>query len=122
MAKDDYFVIVYRVLVYLYGCLKRKNIYEDTTFQEQVRKNVESDEYFVDVLRMMQEDGLIDGLVFKKVWGGDVMLLNRFQDAKITSHGVLYLQENKKMKKVRETLKESADTIAKLAGILLPFV
>ena len=45
MAKDDYDVIVYRLLVYLYGCLKRKITFDDAVFRETVRKNVDNDEY-----------------------------------------------------------------------------
>ena len=32
MAKDDYDVIVYRVLVYFYACMKRKIMFEEETF------------------------------------------------------------------------------------------
>ena len=42
MAKDDYDVVVYRVLVYLYAVLKHKIIFEEATFRQAVRKNVES--------------------------------------------------------------------------------
>ena len=121
MAKDDYDVIVYRVLVYLYGCMKREIMYEDATFQASVRKNVESDEYFADVLRMMQAEGLIEGLVFTKAWGGDVIMVSPFKDAKITPHGIRYLKDNAKMKLVGDALKESVDIIAKLASTLMLF-
>lgn len=118
MAKDDYDAIVYRVLVYLYACLKRKIIFEKETFQSTVRKNVESDEYFYDVLRMMQDEGLIKGLCFKKIWGGDVILVSDMSEAKITPAGIHYLEDNDKMRKVGNVLKGAADTIAKLAAII----
>lgn len=119
MAKDDYDVIVYRILVYLYACMKRKIMYEDTTFQAAVRKNVESDEYFTDILRMMQSEGLIEGLTFTRAWGGDVILLSEVKDAKITADGIRYLKENSAMNTVGEKLKESVDIISKLAGMLM---
>lgn len=118
MAKDDYDVIVYRVLVYLYACLKREIIFEKITFQEAVRKNVENDAYFNDVLSMMQGEGLIEGLVFTKAWGGDLILSSNMSDAKITASGIRYLKENGIMSKVGSMLKESADTIAKLASLI----
>ena len=74
MAKDDYEVIVYRVLVYYYACMKRKIMFDQITFQEAVRKNVENDSYFADVLRMMQKEGLIEGIKVQKAWGGDYIL------------------------------------------------
>lgn len=70
MAKDDYDVVVYRMLVYLYAVLKHKIIFEDATFRQAVRKNVESDEYFTSILRMMKEENLIEGLSFERAWGG----------------------------------------------------
>lgn len=121
MAKDDYDVIVYRVLVYLYACMKREIIYQDATFQASVRKNVDSDEYFTDALRMMQTEGLIEGLAFVKAWGNDTIMLSRFQDAKITAQGIRYLMENTRMKQIGAKLKESVDIISKLAGILMLF-
>lgn len=118
MAKDDYDVIVYRILVYLYACMKRKISFEDATFQAAVRKNVESDEYFADVLRTMQEEGYIRGLVFVHAWCGDYILASDISDARITAAGIHYLEENSKMKKVGEFLKESVDIISTLAQML----
>lgn len=118
MARDDYDVIVYRVLVYYYAVLKRKIIFEDATFLQAVRKNVESDTYFSDVLCMMQEEKLMEGFVFTKAWGGDVLLISDARDAKITAEGIRYLKENNTMKKVGNMLKEAVDIIANLASIL----
>jgi len=119
MAKDDYDVIVYRILVYLYACKKRKIIFEDGTFNEAVRRNVENDQYFFDVLSMMQEEGLVRGLFFQKTWGGDRLLLSPISDAEITVAGIHYLQDNDKMKRVGMMLKDAVDTIAKLAALLI---
>lgn len=123
MAKDDYDVIVYRVLVYLYACLKRKIIFDETTFQATVRKNIENDEYFTSVLEMMQKEGLIEGLVFTKAWGGLVILASDIEDARITAEGIHYLKENSTMNKIGENLKDAVDIIASLAsaiGLFLP--
>ena len=94
MARDDYDVIVYKVLVYLYACLKRKIMFEEITFQHTVRKNVDNDEYFYDILKMMQEEGLITGLVFKGTWQGDSVLANDLKEMEITSNGIHYLEDN----------------------------
>ena len=119
MAKDDYDVIVYRVLIYLYACKKRRIIFEEVTFNEAVRKNVENDLYFYDVLNMMQEEGLIRGLAFAKAWGGDKILLSPISDAEITVTGIHYLQDNDTMKRVGNMLREAVDIIAKLAALLI---
>lgn len=118
MAKDDYDVIIYKILVYLYACLKRKILFEKTTFDAAVKKDVENDVYFAEILKMMQEEGLIEGLTFADMWGGDVVLANEIKDAKITAKGIHYLEENALMAKVGEKLKNSVDTIAKLAALV----
>ena len=33
MAKDDYNVLVYKILIYLYACLKRKIAFNETVFK-----------------------------------------------------------------------------------------
>ena len=121
MAKDDFDVIAYRVLVYLYACLKREIMFEDVTFYESVRKNVSSDTYFADILRMMQAEGLIEGLEFANAWGGDCILVSSASDARITAAGIRYLKENGTMKRVGDALKETVDIISKLASILQLF-
>ena len=117
MSKDDYDVMVYRILVYLYACLKRKIMFEEATFYAAVRKNVSSDEYFADILTMMQDEGLIEGVLSISAWGGDSILVSSLQDARITPNGIHYLQENNKMNQIGNALKEAVDTIAKLASI-----
>ena len=118
MAKDDYFVIVYKVLVYLYACFKRKIMFDENTFRNTVRKNVESDDYFCDILQMMQENGLIRGVCFTKAWGECLLLASDLRDMKITQAGIEYLQDNSKMQKVGEFLKTTVDAIAQLAALV----
>ena len=117
MAADDYDVIVYRVLVYLYACKKRKIMYEKNTFNATVRNDI-NDGYFIDVLRMMQDEGLIKGLTFVGTWQSDCILASDVRDAEITAAGIHYLEDNDKMKSIGNMLKDAVDTIAKLAGIL----
>lgn len=117
MARDDYDVIVYKVLVYLYACMKHKIIFEEETFDKSVREKVDNDDYFINVLRMMQDEGLLERLTFVNVWGGDVFLTSDIKDARITSKGIHYLEENERMHRVGNWLKESVDIIAKLASL-----
>lgn len=119
MAKDDYYVIAYRILVYMYACLKRKITFEETTFNYAVRRHVENEQYFFDILNMMQNEGLIEGLIFAEMWDGDLVLGNSVGKAKITPEGIQYLQENSTMQRSGKILKEGMDTIAKLAGMIL---
>lgn len=119
MAKDDYSVILYRLLVYLYACKKRKIMFDSMTFQEAVKRNIENEQYFYDILEMAQEEGVIRGAKFKKAWGQDKIPLFDESELEITPAGIRYLEENSTMKKIGEVLKDAADIIAKLAGIVL---
>lgn len=119
MAKDDYDVILYRILVYLYACKKRKIAYNSTTFREAVSKGVQNDQWLYDVIDMAQGEGLIEGASFQKAWGGDKVPLFGFDELDITAAGIRYLKESGTMKKIGETLKEAVDTISKLAAIAL---
>ena len=118
MAKDDYDVIVYRMLVYLYGCLKGKQVYDERTFRAAVKKDVSIEEYFVRALNMMQGEGLVRGLVIARAWGNVYILTSDMSEAEITAEGIRYLKENGTMKKVGDALREAADMIAALASML----
>ena len=122
MAKDDYDVIVYRVLVYLYACLKGKIMFEKVTFDAAVMKDIDNEGYIERVLQLMQEEGLIQGLTFVKAWGDEVILTSDISEAQIMPAGIHYLQENAKMKAVGEKLKAAVDMIAKLAAMIGLFV
>lgn len=118
MAKDDYDVIVYKVLVYYYACLKREIIFEKKVFEETVVKGI-NQSYFNTVLYFMKEEGLITGLTFTNAWGGEHILISSLNDAEIAPDGIHYLKDNSKMKAVGEHLKEAVDVIAKLAGMVM---
>ncbi|MBQ6481384.1 MAG: hypothetical protein IJI45_09725 [Anaerolineaceae bacterium] len=117
MAKDDYDIIVYRVLVYLYACLKRRILFDEAIFRATVRKDIESEEYFTKALEMMQEEKLIRGLEFAHS-GNISVLVSDIKETEITPDGIHYLKENSRMEKIGEALKKAVDIIADIAGLL----
>jgi len=119
VAKDDYFVVAYKILVYLYAVLKREIVFDNETFKRTVKKDVVNEDYFNDILYLMTEQGLISGLDFINVWGGNHVLVSDLSGARITVAGISYLQDNDKMKRVGEILKESADIIVSLAAKII---
>ena len=119
MAKDDYDYIVFRVLTYLYGCLKRQIIFNEAVFRELIISPKVQEEYFTDVLRMMQGEGLIEGAVFVKAWGNTYILISSLSDISITAEGVRYLLNNEVMKKIAKTILESAGAICELVKLVL---
>lgn len=119
MVRDDYDVIVFRVLVYLYAVFKRKIVFEKLTLDSSVSKGL-SDEYFADVLRLMTEEELIEGPSFVRVWGGQYVLVNSLDEMSITSKGIHYLKENDRMSKAKEVVLRGADLLATLIPAILP--
>lgn len=114
MAKDDYFVIVYKVLVYLYAVLKRKIVFDVSKFEKSIGFKDISEEYFYDILKMMTDDGYITGLHFTKTYGNQYILITDLDNMKITSKGIEYLQDNPKMQGVKEFLVNNADTFVSI--------
>ena len=117
MARDDYDVIVFKLLVYYYAILKRKEIFSRDIFDALTRGCDE--QYVHQVLRLMQSEGLIEGLLFTRAWGSEYFLVGGDPSgAFITAEGVRYLKENSSMAKVKEFLRDKADAIITLWEML----
>lgn len=104
MGKLDYYTIVAKVLVYLYKKYKRINLDED--YIAPMTKDFPiSEEQLIETIAMMDEQKLIKGNIVK-AGGGDIVTVD-YQSLKITPEGIDYLQDNSKIKKICETLKEA---------------
>lgn len=102
MAKNDFNVIVYKVLLYYYGILKREYTFNIDVFYKTVDyKNLDTD-YFNDVLKMMTDEGLIKGMKYTKVWQGVFIPITDYEDIHITLKGIEYINSNSSMQKVKE--------------------
>ncbi len=62
MAKDEYNVIVFKILTYVYAVLKRKTVFVINEFKTAVGGIDEN--YLDDLLEMVQKEGFIDCLFF----------------------------------------------------------
>ena len=122
MAKNDYEYIVFKILIYLYGCFKREYSFDQEVFNRKIlhEKNGIADEYLTDILRGMTTEELIEGLNFTKAWGNEYILINDIKDATITPAGIRYLKDNSKMSEIKNILVESPGAIAELIKIVLP--
>lgn len=123
MAKDDYNVIVFKILTYLYGCLQRKYTFDNTAFLKVLITQDIAEEYLTDILRYMQDEELIAGLVFTRAWGGEYLLANDYGDMRITPTGVRYLLENGTMAKIKKAILEDGPAaILTLVQTVLPLL
>ena len=118
MPANDYDVIVFKLLVYFYACLKRTTVFKQGEFDLITKKADVNEEYLLDVLEMMQDEGLIKGLTFKRAWGQVLILASDLTDVKITPTGIHYLKENAIMQKVLRFLLDKSDKIISLVKLI----
>lgn len=107
MAKDDYFVIVYQVLKYLYDCLKRGERPEAVYLQAARYSIPES--YWAYIILSLINEGHVKGIA--TIPTKDGIVLGDFQDATITPKGIAYLFENSLLEKAKRTIKDAKDMI-----------
>lgn len=119
MAKDNYDTIVFKVLIYLYAVLKRKINFNENDFYHAVSMKNINESYFTTVLYFMTKEGLIDGPEFTKAWGQEYILCSELSNMIITPQGIHYLEENKKMNKIKNYLIENVDIIVPLINMIL---
>ncbi len=107
MAKDDYFVVAYRILVYLYACVK-----SGVKPAEEVLSPEKLDitpQYWLYVMEHLQSDGYITDIYFGRLLGGIPTV--KIHDLQITPKGIEFLQENSTMGKAKEFLKTLKEII-----------
>ena len=118
MANDDYDVVVFKILTYLYGRMKRKYSFDIHAFYAVISKQNVNDEYLSDILLMATDEGLIKGLVFAEAWGNNNIITNDLFEMRITSAGIRYLNDNSKMTEIKEYLKSTPGLITDLIGLV----
>lgn len=120
MAKDDFHVIVYQILAYLYQCLKKgedidtKMLGADSPYFI-VDGNPLSDRYWCYILFQMQNMRLIEGVVFSgEIDNCPYQRPLKWKNCMITPQGIEYLTDNSFLQKAKEFLKD--------AKAIVPFV
>jgi len=110
MAKDDYFVIVYKILDYLYDCLKKGKEPEAAALRHDGKLFRIHPQYWLYIIEHMQNGGYIEGLRIMKAWGQDT-IVEDFELCGITPEGIAYLVDNTMLQRVKKALKEQKEII-----------
>ena len=99
MAQDDYFVIVYKILEYLYQCMKsgKRPMAEDIAPNGQMFCIPET--YWSQIMEELIDQGYVKGIV--KVPGLHVTGVKINPEAAITMKGVEFLQSNSKVEEAK---------------------
>lgn len=106
MARDDYHVIVYQILSYLYQCLKNGNHVEVGNIAATSRYFQINRDYWVYIIFHMQVDRLIDGIVFTEIAGVRLPYPTELKNCMITPKGIEYLCDNSFMEKAKAFMKD----------------
>ena len=101
MAKDDYFVIMCRILSYLYAIMKEGSDFNSEVISYE-RLGI-PERYWAQVIENMLDKGYITGASVLPVLGNDKIV--KWHDPMITQYGVQFLQENSLMSKAKDMLK-----------------
>lgn len=109
MAKDDYEVIVCKILIYFYRKLKGKLSEDDLNYylNPNTKQLPVSESYFYSVMTDLVEMEFIAGVTIQREWGGEVVNIST-GNGRITLKGVEYLRSNSTMRKIAETIKEAS--------------
>ncbi len=107
MAKDDYFVMVYRILTYLYECFKQGERPDTCVFGPDAL-GINSG-YWGNIMESLLSEGYIKGICVVPHMGGGFGI--KILELRITQKGIEFLQDNSKMAKVKEFLKTFKETV-----------
>ena len=108
MSQDDYFVIVYKLLKYLYDCLKR-GIRPSSEILNADFFGIGAD-YWEYIIRNLYQDGYVEGVTIARLCGNPnyPCMQPHFN---ITPKGIQYIQENSIFEKIRGYVKDIAAMI-----------
>lgn len=105
MARDDYHVIVYQILAYLYVKLKAGEKPDEKMLRYDSQYLNINEPYWTYIMQNMLTSGLIEGPTITSTWGKDVMISD-LADAQITPAGIEYLCDNSFLEKAKQFLKD----------------
>jgi len=104
MAKDDYYVIVYQILSYLYVCLKNGERVDAEKLKPNGGMFAINDKYWAYIMDNMADQGFIRGIAIKK--GANDTHIGGLERCEITPAGIDNLCDNSRIKKAFEFAKD----------------
>lgn len=101
MASDDFEVLAFKILSYLYRCMKSGKKVDIAALRQLVGCN---ETYFGAVVRSLQSKGLVEGFDFDAFSGVviDSPSIAAMSDPMITMDGAIFVSENSRMRKAKD--------------------
>lgn len=106
MAKDDYFVIAYKILSYLYACLKSCEEVDINYIQHDSKYLDIGESYWAYIIEHLIKDGYIEGISIKRSVNGCIHISN-IENTRITPKGIEYLHTESMFEKAKRFLKDA---------------
>lgn len=106
MASDDMHVVMYKILKYLYECLK-KGVEPNMQMFDADALGV-NERYWAVIMQELMERGYVAGFVTKQL-GKDVKIIPK--NPSVTMEGVEFILDNSMMKKAMDFIREARDFI-----------
>lgn len=108
MARNDFHVIAYRILAYLYECLKNGVTPQNDIVSADTMGI--PDRYFMDVLQILSDEGFITGAFVKDPYAQHT-LFRGWMTMRITRAGIEFMQENAWMTRALKFLRDLKEVI-----------
>lgn len=106
MAKDDYFVIVYKILAYLYTQLKSGQPVDGNMLAAHGGLFDINESYHAYIISNLLDEGYVTGAK-TRAWGGREFV--DLSQCQITPRGIAYIFENSLLEKAKQFLKDIKD-------------
>lgn len=110
MTKDDYFVVVYQVLAYLYKTLKEGEEVNEELLKPESKYLKINEKYWSYIIENMLSDGYIRGVSLTFAMGHQLVDYD-LSKCQITPKGIEYLCDNSTLKKAYRFLKEAKSIV-----------
>ncbi|BAK45564.1 YjcQ family protein [Eggerthella sp. YY7918] len=104
MANDDMHVIMYKILAYLYDCMKKGEEPQNSMISYDSDLLGIPAAYWNQIMAQMVELGLVKGIAVRYYDNSPTVLISK---PYVTLEGVQFMQENSMMSKALKFLKES---------------
>lgn len=111
MAKDDYHVIVYQILSYLYRRLKKGEHVDAAMLAPESPLFKVNKRYWAYIIYNLSRYGMIEGVDFIEYEGIDIPYAACLDHCQITPAGIEYLCDNSFMEKAKSFLKEIKEIV-----------
>lgn len=110
MAKDDYPVIIYQILSYLYQQLKQGKDIDVSMIKNDSKYLQINRRYWKYIIISLLNDGYIRGIVVEEDIEGNLEIYN-LDECEITPKGIEYLTDNSTIEKAKRFMKDLKDII-----------